>query len=85
MSFPDSYTSKVTMPVPSADAIRAVVGDSYDPVSALNVEKDARRNAGHVPWRLVLRKDLALAEPSPDSNRRAADLMQRFDVISSPS
>jgi alkylhydroperoxidase family enzyme len=39
MNFPDSYTSKVTLPLPSVDAIRAVVGDGYDPVSSLNIEK----------------------------------------------
>lgn len=39
MNFPDRYTSEATMPLPAEDAIRAVIGDDYDPASALNVEK----------------------------------------------
>ncbi len=29
-------------------------------------------------WRLVLRNDLVLADASPESNRRAAELMERY-------
>jgi len=39
MSYPTSYTSTVSVPLPDDDAIRSVVGDTYDPGTALNVIK----------------------------------------------
>jgi alkylhydroperoxidase family enzyme len=38
MNYPTSYTSTVSVPLPD-DAIRSVVGDTYDPDIALNVIK----------------------------------------------
>jgi hypothetical protein len=37
MSGPPSYTSKVSVPLPSEDEIRKVIGSSYDPKTTLNV------------------------------------------------
>src|SRR6201987_4830081 len=39
MNYPTSYTSTVSVPLPDDDAIRSVVGDTYDPGTALNVIK----------------------------------------------
>ena len=39
MNYPASYTSTVSVPLPDDDAIRSVVGDTYDPGTALNVIK----------------------------------------------
>jgi alkylhydroperoxidase family enzyme len=39
MKYPTSYTSTVSVPLPDDDAIRSVVGDTYDPGTALNVIK----------------------------------------------
>ena len=39
MTHPTPYMSHVMMPLPSDEAIRQVVGKSYDPSTALNVEK----------------------------------------------
>ena len=39
MNYPASYTSAVSVPLPDDDAIRSVVGDTYDPGTALNVIK----------------------------------------------
>jgi hypothetical protein len=55
------YTLTVSVPLPDDDAIRSVVGDTYDPDNALNVIKMFAGNmypaAGHRTWR-------------PDSARR---------------
>jgi len=37
MSAPSKYTSKVTVPLPSEDEIREVMGSSYNPKTTLNV------------------------------------------------
>ena len=39
MNYPVSYTSTVSVPLPDDDAIRSVVGDTYDPGTTLNVIK----------------------------------------------
>lgn len=39
MTHPTPYTSHVMIPLPSDEAIRKVVGKSYDPATALNVVK----------------------------------------------
>jgi hypothetical protein len=39
MNYPASYTSTFSVPLPDDDAIRSVVGDTYDPGTALNVIK----------------------------------------------
>ncbi|MBE7212206.1 MAG: carboxymuconolactone decarboxylase family protein [Gluconacetobacter diazotrophicus] len=39
MSYPRAYRSAVTIPLPDDDTIRAVIGESYDPDTALNVVK----------------------------------------------
>ncbi len=39
MAHPTSYTAKVAIPLPSDEAIRKVIGASYDPDKALNVLK----------------------------------------------
>ena len=38
-SHPTEYTSKVSIPLPSDDEVRKVMGDAYDPVKTLNVIK----------------------------------------------
>jgi len=39
MTHPTSYTAKVAIPLPEDEAIRKVIGLSYDPATALNVIK----------------------------------------------
>lgn len=39
MAGPEPYTSKVAVPLPDDQSIRAVLGDDYDPDTALNVVK----------------------------------------------
>ncbi len=39
MNYPTSYTSTVSVPLPDDAAIRSVIGDTYDPGTALNVIK----------------------------------------------
>ena len=39
MTYPTSYSSAVAIPLPDDDAIRRVIGESYDPAMALNVVK----------------------------------------------
>ncbi len=39
MNYPTSYTSTVSVPLPDEAAIRSVVGDTYNPDTALNVIK----------------------------------------------
>jgi hypothetical protein len=39
MNYPTSYTSTVSVPLSDDAAIRSVVGDTYDPGTALNVIK----------------------------------------------
>ena len=39
MGYPVSYAARVAIPLPSDDAIRQVIGDSYDPATTLNVVK----------------------------------------------
>ena len=38
-SHPTEYASRVSIPLPSDDAVRNVIGDSYDPATTLNVIK----------------------------------------------
>jgi alkylhydroperoxidase family enzyme len=38
-SHPTGYTSRVSIPLPSEDEVRKVMGDAYDPVKTLNVIK----------------------------------------------
>jgi len=38
-SHPTEYTSKVSIPLPSDDEVRKVMGDAYDPAKTLNVIK----------------------------------------------
>ena len=39
MAFPIAYTSTVAIPLPSEQAVRQVIGKSYDPDKTLNVLK----------------------------------------------
>ncbi len=39
MTYPTTYTTAVFVPLPSDEAIRKVIGESYDPATALNVVK----------------------------------------------
>jgi hypothetical protein len=39
MAVPGNYISSVAVPLPDDDAIRSVVGEGYDPSTALNVMK----------------------------------------------
>ena len=39
MAGPANYTSKVAIPLPSDDAVRRVIGNSYSPEKTLNVIK----------------------------------------------
>jgi hypothetical protein len=39
MTYPTNYQSSVVIPLPDDDLIGRVVGDSYDPATALNVVK----------------------------------------------
>ena len=39
MAHPTQYASKIAVPLPSDDAVRAVIGDSYNPAATLNVVK----------------------------------------------
>jgi hypothetical protein len=39
MAIPREYKQSVVVPLPTDTEVRAVVGDSYDPVEALNVIK----------------------------------------------
>ena len=39
MAYPVAYTSSVTIPLPSDQAVRQVMGKSYDPERTLNVLK----------------------------------------------
>jgi alkylhydroperoxidase/carboxymuconolactone decarboxylase family protein YurZ len=39
MAFPTAYNSTVAIPLPSDDAVRHMIGASYDPAKALNVLK----------------------------------------------
>jgi hypothetical protein len=37
--FPTSYSSKVSVPLPSDEEVRKIIGDTYDSSSTLNVIK----------------------------------------------
>ena len=39
MNTPTSYASSVSVPLPSDEAIRKVIGDTYDPAKTLNVQR----------------------------------------------
>ena len=39
MSYPTAYTSAVAIPLPSEEAVRQIMGNSYDPERTLNVLK----------------------------------------------
>ena len=39
MNTPTPYTSSVSVPMPSDDAIKKVIGDTYDPAKTLNVQR----------------------------------------------
>ena len=39
MTYPTNYHTSVAIPLPDEDSVRRVIGDSYDPVTALNVVK----------------------------------------------
>jgi len=39
MPYPAKYASTVSIPLPSDEAVRKVIGDSYNPEKALNVIK----------------------------------------------
>jgi hypothetical protein len=39
MAIPTQYTSRITVPLPSEEGVRKVIGDTYDPEKVLNVFK----------------------------------------------
>jgi hypothetical protein len=39
MAYPTAYTSSVAIPLPSEQAVRQIMGKSYDPERTLNVLK----------------------------------------------
>jgi hypothetical protein len=46
MSTPTDYKQSVTVPLPSDEVIRKVVGEDYNPDTTLNVIKMFRRSGG---------------------------------------
>ena len=44
MAYPIAYTSSVAIPLPSEQAVRQIMGKSYDPERDSERPKDVRRN-----------------------------------------
>ena len=44
MAYPTAYTSTVAIPLPSEQAVRQIIGKSYDPDKDPERPEDVRRN-----------------------------------------
>ena len=83
MSYPSDYTSAVFVPMPADEAIRKVIGASYDPATALNVVKMMAGTEDMFAGTVALIKAVFAAE-GIDPRTREMIILRAAKVLGSP-
>jgi Carboxymuconolactone decarboxylase family len=83
MSYPSPYTAKVTVPLPSYEEIRAVIGDSYNPDRALNVIKMFAGTQEFYPA-LIGMVQAIFGTPDIDAKHREVIILRAAAVLDVP-
>jgi hypothetical protein len=78
MAYPIAYTSSVAIPLPSEQAVRQIMGKSYDPERTLNVLK---MFAGKIPfaWNIAWTMPIVASYRTVGTPR--ADLVQDIALV----
>ena len=83
MSRPSPYTAKVTVPLPSDEEIRAVIGDSYNPEQELNVIKMMAGTEEFYPALLGMVQAI-FGTPDIDAKHREIIILRAAAVLDVP-
>jgi alkylhydroperoxidase family enzyme len=82
-SYPTDYSSTVSVPLPSDDAIRSVIGDAYDPGTALNVIKMFAGTGDMYPA-LIGMVNAVFATQDIDAKHREMIILRTAKVLNTP-
>jgi alkylhydroperoxidase family enzyme len=83
MNHPTGYTSTVSVPLPDDDVVRSVVGDAYDPGTALNVIKMFAGTGDMYPA-LISMVNAVFAANDIDAKHREMIILRAAKVLDAP-